>query len=233
MEANCVQCGKAIQPDSKFCPYCGKEKPGESVERKCNDCDQEIASDSVFCPNCGKNQNENKQAKTLDLSCKKCGSENVKKLPIAYAEGLANVNLNHAGVGIGIGSGGVGIGVAGGVTNGINQTLLSRNLAPPEISDLNVKLFVVSTILFIISIAFAFNTEFGFAVVAFVASIISSIVAYGIGKNNLIARKQKIKWDNSYLCLRCGEVFISEKEYKNDVIKADNWEEQLYLERQR
>ena len=52
---NCSFCGKEVNADAKFCPYCGKiiEKPKFIEVIRCRKCGAKMNEDSAFCPECG------------------------------------------------------------------------------------------------------------------------------------------------------------------------------------
>ena len=59
-EEICPQCGKKVNPGSKFCIYCGAaleaptEQPEEKAEVKvCKSCGKPLEEGAVFCTNCG------------------------------------------------------------------------------------------------------------------------------------------------------------------------------------
>ena len=59
-EEICPQCGKKVNPGSKFCIYCGAalevpaEQPEEKAEVKvCKTCGKPLEEGAVFCTNCG------------------------------------------------------------------------------------------------------------------------------------------------------------------------------------
>ena len=59
-EEICPQCGKKVNPGSKFCIYCGAalEAPAEQPEEKaevkvCKACGKPLEEGVVFCTNCG------------------------------------------------------------------------------------------------------------------------------------------------------------------------------------
>ena len=59
-EESCPQCGKKVNPGSKFCIYCGAalEAPAEQPEEKaevkvCKACGKPLEEGAVFCTNCG------------------------------------------------------------------------------------------------------------------------------------------------------------------------------------
>ena len=46
----CVDCGKTIERDARFCPHCGKPQAGGKV--KCGHCGKEVPAIARFCPYC-------------------------------------------------------------------------------------------------------------------------------------------------------------------------------------
>lgn len=59
-EEICPQCGKKVNPGSKFCIYCGAalEAPAEQREvqtevKVCKSCGKPLEEGAVFCTNCG------------------------------------------------------------------------------------------------------------------------------------------------------------------------------------
>jgi uncharacterized OB-fold protein len=49
----CSQCGASLQPESRFCPECGKAAPRQTEGRTCSSCGATIHSEGRFCPACG------------------------------------------------------------------------------------------------------------------------------------------------------------------------------------
>ena len=76
-EKTCKNCGKQINGDFKFCPYCGAKNEEEiSSNILCSSCGKPIKSDFNVCPFCGeklKNKNLNEDDKK-EIFCKKCGN---------------------------------------------------------------------------------------------------------------------------------------------------------------
>lgn len=85
-EKTCKNCGKQINGDFKFCPYCGakneKETPKENSSNIfCSSCGKSVNSDFNVCPFCGekfKNENSNEDKKEEKIFCKNCGNS-IKK----------------------------------------------------------------------------------------------------------------------------------------------------------
>ncbi len=66
----CQECGKAITPDARFCPYCGHQ---QLVFQRCAECGKNLPPTAKFCPRCGHPADQDKAPWT----CAKCGSENL------------------------------------------------------------------------------------------------------------------------------------------------------------
>jgi|GEM_PF-5236406 RNA polymerase subunit RPABC4/transcription elongation factor Spt4 len=44
----CATCGRALEPDERFCPQCGTP-----AGLRCPQCGRALAGDERFCPGCG------------------------------------------------------------------------------------------------------------------------------------------------------------------------------------
>ncbi len=66
----CQECGQAIAPDARFCPYCGHQ---QLVFQRCAECGKNLPPTAKFCPRCGHPADQDKAPWT----CAKCGSENL------------------------------------------------------------------------------------------------------------------------------------------------------------
>ncbi|MEA2039260.1 MAG: zinc ribbon domain-containing protein, partial [Thermodesulfobacteriota bacterium] len=49
----CVNCGKNLSPNARFCPKCGHPADEKPVHRICPHCKTENLPGSSFCNNCG------------------------------------------------------------------------------------------------------------------------------------------------------------------------------------
>lgn len=52
-------CGNPLEPDTKFCPKCGKLVEQDMITCTCG---KQVKGDMAFCPNCGKNLKELNEA---------------------------------------------------------------------------------------------------------------------------------------------------------------------------
>lgn len=67
----------------------------------------------------------------MDLRCPKCSSTELKKVSLAYQEGLFHVKTQTRMLGLLFASGGPTVVLGRGTTKGIQQTRLSKSLVPP------------------------------------------------------------------------------------------------------
>src|SRR5215469_12990231 len=89
----------------------------------------------------------------MDLRCPKCNSTDLKKISLAYEEGLVRSDARTRIRGVLVGSGGPDIIVGSAATKGMHQTAFSKRLRPPK------KRSYITLVL-------------GFAVVSFIALIL-------------------------------------------------------------
>src|SRR6266481_5174957 len=67
----------------------------------------------------------------MDLRCPKCSSTDLKKVSLAYQEGLFHVNARTRMLGLLFASGGPDVMVGRATTRGVQQSALSKSLVPP------------------------------------------------------------------------------------------------------
>jgi transcriptional regulator with XRE-family HTH domain len=151
----------------------------------------------------------------MDLRCPKCGSADLKKVSLAYGEGLSRIKTKGRLRGLLFGEDGPNVIVGTAVMKGMYQTELSRALRPPKKWSYG-KLLLWAGIVSVISLIFFTNT------VMLSSSMVSALpfVAFGlIGLGVLIASvaviwwhnqfvypRQHAEWDRSFVCQRCGGV---------------------------
>lgn len=144
------------------------------------------------------------------LACTRCGSENVRTVPMVHAGGISNTTSKTRGTGIGLGRGGLGVGFGSATTHGVSQTQLSQSLAPPSAPSLFKRLLLVFVGAWLISNASA----------SVVGSTVSGLVFFaalgGLGYwawTTYVPRRDEHRaaldtWKRSFLCDRCGSVFV-------------------------
>ena len=67
----------------------------------------------------------------MDLRCPNCNSPNLKNLSVAFQEGRFSVNASSRLRGVVVGAGGPDVVIGRATTRGMQQSDLSRKLAPP------------------------------------------------------------------------------------------------------
>ena len=144
----------------------------------------------------------------MNLACPKCASTEVRKLSMIYNEGLSIINTQTTSFGSGVTSGGgMAFGSSSGATTGQQQTMLSKQAAPPS-----KKHWILWT---------------GFAAFCGLVGIsglthpgVGNLVGIGLavmGARFAIAGKKYNeevhpglfqRWEQSFMCNRCGERFV-------------------------
>jgi hypothetical protein len=145
----------------------------------------------------------------MNLACPKCTSTEVRKLSLIYNEGLSIINTVSQGSGAAFGSGGgMAFGSTSTSTTGRQQTALSQQAAPPG----KKHWMLWSTA--------AFFCGF-YAVGSIVHPGLGTLVALGLtvlavrfaisGRqfNNEVLPGLMQKWEQSFMCNRCGAHFVA------------------------
>ena len=143
----------------------------------------------------------------MNLVCPKCASVEARSLSLIYREGLSHTQTNTTGVGFGGAAGGVGAGTVSAVSHGRSQTALSKEASPPTRKN------VIGWLLLTIFFGFFFLgsiKSFGLMTIIF-----AGIAALGfwMAKNNREYNASQFpelynRWQQSFMCNRCGAVFI-------------------------
>lgn len=153
----------------------------------------------------------------MDLRCPQCNSGDLKKLSLAYQEGISHVNAHTRLRGVVVGSDGPDLVVGSGTTKGIQQTAISRMVAPP--TKWSYKRLVGWSVLAFLSvgwIVFYVNTITRNAssissvpltiYVLFSAAIFVAVFLVYWKHNHSTYSRQYEQWDQSFLCQHCGTV---------------------------
>jgi len=152
----------------------------------------------------------------MDFRCPQCNSTDIKKLSLAYQEGISHVNAHTRLRGVVVGSDGPDMVVGSGTTQGIQQSAISKTAAPP--TRWSYKRLVGWSVLVFFAVGWiVFYTN---AVTTKSESILSvpltlyMVVALGIfaviltcfWKHNAGYRLKFARWNASFLCNRCGNI---------------------------
>lgn len=153
----------------------------------------------------------------MDLQCPNCKSADLKKVSLAYQEGLQRVSTRTRLRGVVVGSDGPDVVVGRATTKGTQQTEISKVLTPPKKWSYS-KLFGWSVLLFLSVgwIVFYVNTITTSAssvssvpltiYVLFSAAIVVAVFLAYCKHNHSTYPRQYERWDRSFLCQRCGTV---------------------------
>ena len=151
----------------------------------------------------------------MDLHCPRCQSPDLKRVSLAYREGLYRVDTRTRLAGVLIGSGGPDMIVGRARTKGFRQTELSKLLSPPmkwSYWKLLSWSGVVSVAALIAYVNYAMASPPPvsvlpvelYAAVATAAFIL--LVAVFWRHNHSTYRRRYAGWDRSFVCERCGAV---------------------------
>jgi len=153
----------------------------------------------------------------MELQCPNCRSTDLKKVSLAYQEGLQHVSTRTQLRGVVVGSDGPDVVVGRATTKGMQQTEISKALTPPAKWSY-VKLFGWSALVFLSVgwIVFYVNTiTKNSSSVASAPLMAYSLLSVGVfvvllliyGKHNhLTYPGQYARWNRSFICQRCGAV---------------------------
>jgi hypothetical protein len=153
----------------------------------------------------------------MDLRCPKCNSTDLKKVSLAYQEGLFRTDARTRLSAALVGGNGPDLVVGRATTQSSHQSALSKQLSPPsKWSYLKVGSWSVLVFLFAGWLVFYVNTVTtnattvsstpltGFGLIAGALFVLLLSVAWR--HNHSIYRTQYARWDKSFICERCGTV---------------------------
>jgi hypothetical protein len=142
------------------------------------------------------------------LICGACKSENIQKLSLVYEGGLSHAQGKETGIGIGLGSGGAGAGIGSSKYKGTNQSLLSKNAAPPAKKKLlKVGFFYLLGAWLVYQFA---PGNLAIVLLLIVGGGIHVFMNWRFNQNTFPGLFRK--WNSSFLCLKCGEVSLPMQE---------------------
>ena len=149
------------------------------------------------------------------MECSVCQSTNLVKVSLAYEQGLSEYKGGSRSHGLSLGTGGLGLWGGRAKTTGTFQTRLSARLSPPSkwsywktlkwwLVGLIILWFVVIAVLENSHNAKEISRAFSYGIDAYATALVilwSLIWRY----NHRVFPKQHKRWDNSFMCRRCGE----------------------------
>lgn len=151
----------------------------------------------------------------MDLRCPKCCSTDVKKVSLAYQEGLFHLNSRTRMLGFLFSSGGPDVMVGKATTTGVQQSALSKSLAPPTKWSY-LKLFLWSAVIsFVALVAYVRVvmtspppvSSLPVKIYVAVAPLLFIFLFVSIWRHNRSTYPQLFNsWNRSFICRRCGNV---------------------------
>ncbi len=151
----------------------------------------------------------------MDLQCPRCKSTDLKRVSLAYQEGLYRVDTRTRLSGVLIGSGGPDMVVGAARTKGVRQTELSMRLSPPSKWSY-LKLIAWGGIISVVALVAYVNHVMAspppvsvlpvqiYAVLFSGAFIFLFILFWR--HNRSTYPREYAQWDRSFICERCGAV---------------------------
>ena len=157
----------------------------------------------------------------MDLRCPKCNSTDLKKVSLAYEEGLFRSEGRTRLRAVAVGSGGPDLVVGRAATRGTGQSALSKKLTPPvKWSYLKVIGWSVLVFLFAGWLVFYVNTvttkattvsSAPLTLFALASGAIFALLLFLVWRHNHATYQARIaEWDRSFICQRCGAVALQQ-----------------------
>jgi hypothetical protein len=159
----------------------------------------------------------------MDLRCPKCNSTDLKKVSLAYHEGLYRTNARTRLSAALVGGGGPDLLVGRATTQASHQSALSKQLSPPakwsylKVGSWSVLAFLcVGWLVFYVNTVTTNSSTVSSTPLTFFALISATSFALLLflvwKRNHSTYQKQFGEWDRSFICSRCGAVSRQELE---------------------
>jgi hypothetical protein len=153
----------------------------------------------------------------MDLRCPKCDGTDLKKVSLAYQEGLCRINASTRLSAAVVGDNGPELAVGRATTRASQQSPLSKALRPPVKwsywkvgSRSAVALLCLSWLIFYvhsITTNSSIMLSFEFTFYALLSSAFFVFVFVLVWRHNHSTYQQRYaQWDRSFICRRCGAV---------------------------
>ncbi len=208
-----------LEADETICPYC--RETIKQFATRCKHCHVDLSTQ----PSLAISPEKRAQDSPL-LRCEKCKSSNVQRLSVVHASGTSST------VGIGIAAGGNagGIGVLAGIGRSKAQTALAQQSSPPtqRLPTLEAALYVTVPLAVILGFLVAWDMGFDwgtyfvslvavglpiFAIVALIIFVLQLLRKEPALVNSFVgaADEERTQYENSFLCLTCGNKFVQHR----------------------
>lgn len=152
----------------------------------------------------------------MNIECPECGSTELKRLSLVYAEGLSDLNARSRGWGLIIGSSGADLGFGKFKTKGEIQTRLSQKVSPPckwsywkivfgGLIGLTILEFIFGYVDTFLRTGGNFNQQIAWLSYAWLG-IVALILCFAARHNLGIYSRRYRLWDRSFMCRACGHI---------------------------
>jgi hypothetical protein len=153
----------------------------------------------------------------MDLRCPKCNSTDLKKVSLAYQEGLYQSESRSRLRAVVVGGGGPDMVVGRTTTRGSQQSALSKKLSPPrkwsylKVIGWSVLVFLCAGwLVFYVNMVTTNATTVSYAPLTLFSLTCGAIFALLLflawRHNHSTYQKRFGEWDRSFICARCGTV---------------------------
>lgn len=150
----------------------------------------------------------------VELRCPKCSGADVRSFSLVYKAGTASVVAHTHAAGAGLSGDGPVVAAGSAYTAGRQQTLLSEQCAPPEQQPVGcAQVAMVGGGIIAVVGFFGEGLEEGARVLLSLIGLASLLLGFFLYRTASIFNSKEhpkvlAKWKQSFLCLRCGEVFV-------------------------
>ena len=153
----------------------------------------------------------------MNLQCPNCNSSDLQKVSLAYQKGIARVNTRTRLRGVMVGSDGPDLIVGRATTQGIQQTALSKIIAPPvkwsyaKLIGWSILVFLAAgwLVFYVNTVTTKSQTVSSLALTVYVILALCVFMGTFAGywrHNRSTYPRQFANWERSYLCERCGKI---------------------------
>lgn len=154
---------------------------------------------------------------SMELLCPNCKSTDLKKVSLAYQEGIQRVNMRTRLRAVVVGSDGPDLVVGRATTKGTQQTEISKELTPPKkwsylklIGRAILGFLSVGWIVFYVNTITKHSSSVSSVPLAIYGLVSAGLFAVVFclywSHNHSIYPRQYAQWNQSFICLKCGGV---------------------------
>ena len=207
--ATCTNCGSplTLNPDATegVCPYCETKF---IVREAINNYSIGTVKGNIQVEKATINLSQ-KSATSQYYICPKCHSENIQRLSIAFKEGHTNVNVhsendswtNHKEY----------------ITTGVQETDLAASIAPPKRESYKDAIIGVGILYIIAWLIILFLLPKGLSpftenIICWGINLLFAFILFsdlkGVYNQNKTYPQRVDEWMNSWICKKCGHVFV-------------------------